>query len=266
MSIKVMTLLWEKSRNKRTALLLLLAIADHAHDDGKGAYPGIDTLAKKTRQTRRNVQLLLKELVDSKELVIHEGEGPHGCNLYEINLKLLRSFEDWMPADGTDVQDENFSPPPPARNFTGENSRVENAPNFTGGVKNSANSDSETSENKPENASAAREISPKPLTVSTNRTDEPVSPEKPIPKAADIWNATLCELQLQMTRATFDAWVKPTQAIEYDVGSACLKVKVRNTYAKEWLDNRLYEMIARVVNHVLDRPTRIIFVLEGQIA
>lgn len=36
MSIHVMNLVWKKSRNKRTAMLLLLAIADHAHDDGTG--------------------------------------------------------------------------------------------------------------------------------------------------------------------------------------------------------------------------------------
>src|SRR5436190_812707 len=102
MSIQVMTLVWRKSRNKRTAMLLLLAIADHAHDDGKGAYPSVETLARKTRQTERNVQLLLNTLQASGELKVLEGEGPHGCNLYHVNIKLLESLADWETLDTGD--------------------------------------------------------------------------------------------------------------------------------------------------------------------
>ena len=37
--------------------------------------------------------------------------------------------------------------------------------------------------------------------------------------AQDIWHATLGELQLQMTKATFDTWVRPTHALAYADGS-----------------------------------------------
>lgn len=183
MSIKVMTLVWSKSRNRRTALLLLLAIADHAHDDGKGAHPGIPLLAKKTRQTERNVQLLLKSLEDSKELKILEGAGPHGCNAYEINIKLLQSLEDWAQEDAeiADATGENFSPP---KTFHPEIPRGENAGNFTPPVKNGANGDSENSQNKLENVGAPREISPKPLNRNSNR---PIEPDTDIEKQkADV--------------------------------------------------------------------------------
>ncbi len=152
-----MNLVWKKSRNQRTAMLLLLAIADHAHDDGKGAFPSIPTLARKTRQTERNVQLLLKTLEASSELDILEGQGPHGCNLYHINIKLLESYSDWESQDiesddgeATTPSGENFSPP---KTFHPENSRVENAENFTPPVKNSAQ--------------IAREISPEPSSESS---------------------------------------------------------------------------------------------------
>lgn len=89
MSIKVMNLVWERSANKGSALLLELAIADHAHDDGTGAWPSVETLARKTRLTPRNTQMLLRKLEASKEIETRLGEGPFGCNAYVISLKSL---------------------------------------------------------------------------------------------------------------------------------------------------------------------------------
>jgi Helix-turn-helix domain len=42
--------------------LVLLAMADHARDDGTGCYPSIETLARKTSQSRRGVQKILRRL------------------------------------------------------------------------------------------------------------------------------------------------------------------------------------------------------------
>lgn len=89
MSIKVMTLVWQYSRNKGSALLLELAIADHAHDDGSGAWPSVKTLAQKVRMSERNVQLLLRKLNRSKELKTNQGAGPFGSNAYTIDIELL---------------------------------------------------------------------------------------------------------------------------------------------------------------------------------
>lgn len=91
-----------------------------------------------------------------------------------------------------------------------------------------------------------REFSTKPLT----------------PNAAHLWQAALGELQLQMTKATFDTWVKPTFALSYDMERSLLTVGVRNAYAKQWLENRLYGMIERTLNHVLNHPAEIRFVLK----
>jgi Helix-turn-helix domain len=42
--------------------LMLLAMADHARDDGTGCYPAIATLAKKTSLSRRGTQKLIRRL------------------------------------------------------------------------------------------------------------------------------------------------------------------------------------------------------------
>jgi hypothetical protein len=85
-SIKVSTYVWEYSEHKGTALLLMLAIADHAHDDGGGAYPSIATLARKARTSERNVKLLLPKLEGSGELEVRRSKGPRGTNLYRVKI------------------------------------------------------------------------------------------------------------------------------------------------------------------------------------
>lgn len=87
MSIKVMASIWENSKQRGTALLMLLAIADNANEYGE-AWPSIDHLAEKCRMKRRNAQLLLKELEESGELLIARQEGantPHGkTNMFTV--------------------------------------------------------------------------------------------------------------------------------------------------------------------------------------
>lgn len=83
MSVKISSSIWEYSRCKGSELLLMLAIADNADDDGQ-AYPSIKYLAKKIRMTERCVQLLIRKLDKRGELSIAPGEGPHGSNLYRV--------------------------------------------------------------------------------------------------------------------------------------------------------------------------------------
>lgn len=84
MSIKVQAQLWDHSAHDGSKLLLLLAIADFADDDGY-AWPSVDTLAQKMRMGRRNVQYLVRELVESGELEIaDEGGGRGRTHLYRV--------------------------------------------------------------------------------------------------------------------------------------------------------------------------------------
>jgi helix-turn-helix protein len=67
---------WKDSRHGGSALLVLLAIADYAHEDGSGAFPSLKTLAKKTRLSVRQVRRVINEtLVPSGELTVIERTG-----------------------------------------------------------------------------------------------------------------------------------------------------------------------------------------------
>ncbi len=88
MSVRTMARVWEYSQHAGTELLMLLAIADFSDDDGK-AYPAVPTLARKCRMKDRNCRYILRTLEGSGELSILTNAGPHGANLYRINLDAL---------------------------------------------------------------------------------------------------------------------------------------------------------------------------------
>ncbi len=74
-----------------------------------------------------------------------------------------------------------------------------------------------------------------------------------------VWKAALGELEMQMTRATFTTWLQGTRALscvddEFVIG-------VRNDFAKDWLENRLYDLIARTLSGVMNRPVDVRFVV-----
>ena len=68
--------------------LVLLAMADHARDDGTGCYPSIELLARKTSQTRRGVQKIMRRLEDAGLIAPSEVSrgGRHRSTEYKLTL------------------------------------------------------------------------------------------------------------------------------------------------------------------------------------
>jgi len=77
-----------------------------------------------------------------------------------------------------------------------------------------------------------------------------------------IWETALGELQLQMTKATFDTWVKHTSVLAYEDGTFI--IGVQNGYAKDWLENRLVGSIKRTLTSILNRSVEVKFAVQSQ--
>jgi len=76
-----------------------------------------------------------------------------------------------------------------------------------------------------------------------------------------LWQQTLNELELQMTRATFDTWLRGSECDSYDETSHTLTVSVKNHYAVEWLEHRLYHMVERTLRRITGNGTVARFVV-----
>ncbi|MBX6391150.1 MAG: helix-turn-helix domain-containing protein [Frankia sp.] len=103
-----MSQVWEHSRQHGSALLVLLAIADFADDDG-WAYPSIERLAEKARMSTRNVRYVLRHLEASGELMIVAGGGRHQTNRYRVLVAPPVDGETRQDDSGKVIQGKNFS-------------------------------------------------------------------------------------------------------------------------------------------------------------
>jgi chromosomal replication initiator protein len=79
-------------------------------------------------------------------------------------------------------------------------------------------------------------------------------------KPEKVWQAALGELQLQMTKATFDTWVKQTHVLAYEDGTFI--IGVQNGYAKDWLENRLMGTVKRTLAGILNRSVEVRFTVH----
>jgi hypothetical protein len=70
MSIKIMSRVWEQSKQGGSPLLLLLAIADNANDAG-WCWPSQETLAKKIRMSPKSIPRIARKLQNAGELFIN---------------------------------------------------------------------------------------------------------------------------------------------------------------------------------------------------
>lgn len=82
-----------------------------------------------------------------------------------------------------------------------------------------------------------------------------------LPKTA--WKATLGELELQMTKATFNTWLKDARLLACDNGEYV--IGVRNDYAKDWLENRLEGAITRTLSAIVDQDVGVRFVVGAAV-
>ena len=90
-----------------------------------------------------------------------------------------------------------------------------------------------------------------PTTWPTNLSDEDSSSEE------RLWQETLTVLRHQMTKGTFDAWLKDSRFASRT--DETLVISVKSDQARIWLEHRLKSVIERAVLQVWDEPLSILF-------
>ena len=74
------------------------------------------------------------------------------------------------------------------------------------------------------------------------------------------WQTVLDQLEIEMPRASFDTWVRDTQAVSYEDGR--LAIGVRNAYARDWLESRLASTVSRLLIGIMNRTVDVDFLLS----
>ena len=77
----------------------------------------------------------------------------------------------------------------------------------------------------------------------------------------EIWASALGELQVQVTRANFDTWLKGTMGLS--LAENTFTIGVPSAFAKEWLQKRLSPLIKKTVSKVIGQPAEVCFSVLG---
>lgn len=76
--------------------------------------------------------------------------------------------------------------------------------------------------------------------------------------ANQIWQAVLGQLQLQITRPSYDTWLRNTQGVGFD-GNKTFTLGVPNAFVRAQLEDRMYELLADALESQIGRPITIKF-------
>jgi len=77
-----------------------------------------------------------------------------------------------------------------------------------------------------------------------------------------IWNAVLGEIELNVSKAQFDTWIKDTYIVRMD--ESVIVVCVPNSFTREWLGNKFHTLIVESVKNITGEIKQISYEIEDK--
>ncbi len=78
--------------------------------------------------------------------------------------------------------------------------------------------------------------------------------------AEQAWQATLGQLQMEMSKAAYDTWVRDACLLSQE-GDECIVV-VKNAYICDWLEGRLADTVTRKLSALMDQSVKVRFIVK----
>lgn len=78
----------------------------------------------------------------------------------------------------------------------------------------------------------------------------------------EIWHNILSQLEQELSRPSFDTWLKSTALHSFD--GYYLTIVVPNEFAKDWLETRYFDIIKKHSSDILNKDVSLKFVIAGQ--
>ena len=79
--------------------------------------------------------------------------------------------------------------------------------------------------------------------------------------AKQVWRAALGELQVTLSPANFETWLRDTALV--DVDDTRFRISVPNGFAKDWLESRYRSLISQTLGRIVGYGVQVDFVVEA---
>src|ERR1017187_6852973 len=79
--------------------------------------------------------------------------------------------------------------------------------------------------------------------------------------AKQVWRAALGELQVSLSPANFETWLRDTVLV--DVDDNRFKISVPNGFAKDWLETRYRSLISQTLARIVGYSVQVEFIVRA---
>lgn len=247
---------------------VLLAMADHADHDGGSVKPSVGYIAWKTGYSERQTQRIIKALeMDGLLVPIRMLSGKP--IEYRIDFSKGTPKPPYAPRKKKATPDK-MSPPDLRQDVTHRRDKMsphkpvegvtshENE-NLRGGDIASANLSRNHQKDEPVVVGIEETTPTTGFSADENAREPVLSP--PTEAEANVWSAAFHQLEMQLDHASFETWLRGAEllGVETDAGSRVFVVGVRNVFARDMLQHRLYRTVQRVLSDVSGQPAELRF-------
>lgn len=80
----------------------------------------------------------------------------------------------------------------------------------------------------------------------------------------ELWNHVLSQVSQEVSKPSFDTWIKPTKLLSYNESSSTVMITVPNAFARGWLENHYSPLIKGGLTQLTDKELLIEFVVHGE--
>jgi chromosomal replication initiator protein len=77
--------------------------------------------------------------------------------------------------------------------------------------------------------------------------------------AKQVWRAALGELQVTLSPANFETWLRDTALVEVD--DTRFRISVPNGFAKDWLETRYRSLISQTLGRIVGYGVQVDFIV-----
>lgn len=257
MSIELMSRVW-KCDLPPNLTLVLLAMADIARDDGSRCYPSVDFLAWKCNYSRRQIQNIIGSLrAKAILLVVRNDQGGRGMDGRGQSTEYLIKVDHISPkaeyvrsSSRASKKGEDVAP------LTVQSTTKKGEAHCT--------HEGETCDKEGCNLRQGRvqPTSPNPLVNSNDPLVNSLSDSREENQDREtpeyqFWESVLAELQSQVTRPSYETWLKETRCIQLSRDVAT--ILVINTFIRDMLNERMYSLISMACSKIPPHPSEVLF-------
>lgn len=79
-----------------------------------------------------------------------------------------------------------------------------------------------------------------------------------------LWNHVLSLASQEVSKPSFDTWIKPAKLLSYNESNSTVTVATPNAFARDWLENHYNQLIKEILTLLTDKEVSIEIIVQKE--